>query len=82
MLTLMKEVYTADFMTSDREVLEVSGETQIELLQGICDGIRRNYKCRNFGEANELTKLTYLLNSSLDSITQHLSKSGEVEVED
>lgn len=78
----MKEVYTQNFMTSDREVLEISGETQIELLQGICDGIRRNYRCRNFGEANELTKLTYLLNSSLDTITQHLSKSSQVEVED
>lgn len=79
----MFEVYTTGFMRSDREVLESTGETQVELMQGLCNLIKRNYKRKDFGEVNELTKMHSLVNSSLDTISEQLSTSSSVEeVED
>ena len=79
----MFEVYTKDLMRTDREALELTGETQIELMRRLCDRIKCNYKRKDFEEVNELTKMHSLVNSSLDTISEQLSTSSSVEeVED
>lgn len=66
-------------MRTDREALELSGETQIELMRGLCDRLHRNYNRRDYEEADELMKLAILLNSSVKSITEHLSRNSTTE---
>jgi hypothetical protein len=66
-------------MASHEEVIESTGETQLELLRGLCDRATRNYKRKDFQEAIELIKLAGLVHSSLQNLTQHLSDNSSVE---